>query len=296
MQILIAGCGYVGEALARRLLADGHAVWGLKRRPTGLPDGVVPLEADVTDAPGLAATLAGLPATLDAVIYAVSASERSEEAYRRAYVDGPANLVDALCPAGDPHGARLLFVSSTGVYGDTGGDWVDETTGPNPDDATGQALLDGESHLLDRRDLFARGIAVVRFGGIYGPGRTRLIEMVRSGSARCTEDPPTWSNRIHRDDCAGFLAHLLTLPTEALPSPPVYLGVDAEPADLCTVYRWLSRQLNAPEPTVVTASSASGGTRRRSNKRCRNDRLVASGYRLLYPSFREGYESLLSMG
>jgi len=299
MQILIAGCGYVGEALARRLVAHGHDVWGLKRHPAGLPAGTHPVAADVTDAEGLARALGELPDTLDAVVYAVAAGERSESAYRRAYVDGPANLVDALCPDGKTHGARLLFVSSTGVYGDRGGDrggdpsggWVDETTDPRPDNFTGRTLLEGEEHLLDRADLFTRGVAVLRFGGIYGPGRTRLIDQVRAGEARCTEGPPIWTNRIHRDDCAGFLAHLLTLPTEALPVPAIYLGVDSEPAELCDVLRWLARQVGAPEPTTVPQVQ---GARRRSSKRCRNDRLVASGYRLLYPTYREGYGSLLA--
>lgn len=283
----------MGGALAARLAGEGHAVWGLKRRPEGLPDGVRPVAADVTDP----ATLSELPGDLDGAVYAVSADGRDDGAYRRAYVDGPRRLIEALAASSPPERAgsppaRFVFVSSTGVYGDRDGGWVDETTPPEPDRFTGRRLLEGERAVLERASLFPDGAAVVRFGGIYGPGRTRLIDRVRSGEARCPAGTPVYTNRIHRDDCAGFLAHLVTLDRTDLPDPPIYLGVDDEPADLCTVYRWLAARLGAPEPETAPAEATG---RRRSNKRCRNDRLRESGYRLLYPTFREGYAELAGL-
>jgi nucleoside-diphosphate-sugar epimerase len=308
-------------------VAQGCTVYGLRRRPAGrLPDGVLPVAADVTD-PASLANLArelrperrnrggtfdgaaqsgwhiprgpdrdperGPDRDLDAVVYAVSADGRDDDAYRRAYVDGPRNLLRAL---GETAG-RFLFVSSTGVYGDAGGARVDETTPPAPDRFTGRRLLEGEELVLAEGGALRDGVAVIRFGGIYGPGRTRLIDQVRSGRARCPAGGPLWTNRIHRDDCAGFLAHLLTLDRAALPDPPVYLGVDSEPADLCDVLRWLARRLGVPEPPIEASEDADGAdrsARRRSNKRCDNTRLRESGYRLLYPTFREGYEALIA--
>jgi hypothetical protein len=111
---------------------------------------------------------------------------------------------------------------------------------------------------------------------------------VRQGVAACREGPPLYTNRIHRDDCAGALQHLMTLPQP----DAVYLGVDHEPADYCDVLRWLAVQLGAPPPQVE-AMSGGDGRRHRTNKRCRNAKLVASGYVFRYPTYREGYTALL---
>lgn len=295
-KVLIAGCGYVGSALARRLVADGGEVWGLKRDPGSLPEGVRPVAADVEDPGGLREALGsargGLPPELDGAVYAVSAGERSDDGYRRAYVDGPANLLRALEDLGVGVG-RFLFVSSTAVYGEgstdagtdqkEGADWVDETTPEVPDDFRGERLLEGE-----RRCLAGPFPAVVlRLAGIYGPGRTRLIDSVLRGEAECAEGGPAWTNRIHRDDCAGAIDHLLGL---AEPKA-VYIGVDDEPADRCEVLRWLARRLGAPEPELVPEGVLPD--RRSGTKRCSNRRLVASGYRMIHPSFREGYGAMI---
>jgi nucleoside-diphosphate-sugar epimerase len=128
---------------------------------------------------------------------------------------------------------------------------------------------------------------VVRFGGIYGPRRTSLIDRVRTGRAVYRRRPPQYTNRIHRDDCAGALRHLLRL--ESLEK--LYLGVDSDPADEETVLNWLAGAMGAPTPR---AAGRGEGRAVRGNKRCRNDRLLASGYAFRYPSFREGYTALLA--
>jgi nucleoside-diphosphate-sugar epimerase len=279
-RILIAGAGYVGSALAARLAADGHAVFGLRRRPAGLPAGVTPLAADLCDP----ASLRALPEALDAVVYTAAAGGGGEAAYRAAYVDGVRNLLDAL--AARPHPPRrFLFSSSTAVYGQTGGEWVDETSPTGPADFRGRVLLEGEA-------LLAAGpipASVLRFGGIYGPGRTRLLDAVRAGTVALAPGGPHYTNRIHRDDCAGALRHLLGLAAPAA----LYLGVDDEPADRAEVLRWLAARLGAPDPRVDPAAARDPGARG-GNKRCSNARLHASGYRLAYPSFREGYSALIA--
>lgn len=275
MRVLIAGCGYVGTALGLELRAVGHHPFGLRRAALGLPEQITPIAADLTDPD----TLSGLPADLGAVVITTSAGSRDEEAYRAAYLDGPRNLLAALDAPAD---TRLVFVSSTAVYGQQDGSWVDEDTATDPATSTGRILVEAEEQF---HRLTEGGTAtVVRFAGIYGPGRTRLVDQVRDGEAVCPPRP-SYTNRIHRDDCAGFLHHLVTL---AQPEPH-YIGVDDEPADRCTVYRWIAEQLGLPEPPTGEDVPDRGV-----NKRCRNHRLSASRYRLRYPTFRDGYRELLS--
>jgi len=124
---------------------------------------------------------------------------------------------------------------------------------------------------------------VVRLGGIYGPGRTRLLEQVAHGEATIPTRP-TFTNRIHRDDAAGILAHLLHLPRP----DPVYLGVDTDPAERGEVLRWLADRLGVPSPPTVPEPSTRG------NKRASSARLIRSGYRFMYPTYREGYAALIA--
>jgi nucleoside-diphosphate-sugar epimerase len=266
----------VGSALAERLAAAGHTVFGLRRRPAGLPVGVEPLAADLCEPPALAAVL---PGGLDGVVYATAADGRDAVAYRRAYVEGLANLL-ALLPEPGP---RVLFTSSTSVYGQDDGSWVDESSPTEPRAETGRILLEAEATLAAS----GRPGAVLRFGGIYGPGRTRLLESVRDGTARVPARPGVYTNRIHRDDAAGALAHLLTRPA----LDPVYVGVDDDPAELGTVLRWMAERLGVPEPPVDDADAAGRGLRTR--KRCSNRRLRAAGFVPTYPTFREGYDAIL---
>jgi nucleoside-diphosphate-sugar epimerase len=277
-RILIAGCGYVGNALGEALLRDAHEVWGLKRRVAGLAPGIQPLEADL----GLAATLGELPTGLDFVFYMVSPGGRDDAFYRAAYVRGLRNLLEAL-EARRQRPRRVFFVSSTAVYAQQGGEWVDEASPTEPRHFSGRRLLDGERLLFESP--FAG--TVVRLGGIYGPRRTRLVERVRTGNAVYRGRPPQYTNRIHRDDCAGALRHLMGLEAPER----LYLGVDCEPAAEARVLVWLAGVLGAPAPREVKSAPRGRGN---ANKRCRNERLLASGYSFRYPTFREGYTALLA--
>ena len=323
---LIAGCGYVGEALALRLASEGHTVFGLRRRVLHPLPGVTPVEADL----GVPASLACLPDALDFIFYLASPGGAEDALYRSAYVDGQRHLYEALAQRGQ-RPRRVLFASSTAVYGQHAGEWLDESSPTEPLDFRGRRLLEAEALLA--RAPFIPGIAV-RFGGIYGPRRSSLIESVRSGRAVVRAGAPHYTNRIHRDDCVGVLRHLMQLEVpEAL-----YLGVDCEPADEAVVLRWLAGALGAPEPRVAAAGepverdrrgrkrsaqraegerspngqrsaqlaegerSQTGkrsaqraeGERSQTGKRCRNDRLLASGYRFLVPTFRDGYRAILA--
>lgn len=276
--VLVAGCGDVGTALGLALAEAGHRVWGLRRRADGLPAPIEPIGADL----GRPETLAGLPPEVDTLVYTAAADAFDEGAYRRAYVDGVRHVVAALGACGAPLD-RLVFASSTAVYGQSAGEWVDETSPTEPAGFSGRVLLDGEAAAR------AAGgeVVIVRLAGIYGPGRERLIETVRAGRATIRPDGPEWTNRIHRDDAAGALAHLTT----RAGAGGVWIAVDDEPADRATVLRWLAARLGAPPPSVAPPPPAD---RPRTNKRCRNAKLVASGYRFRHPTFREGYAAVLS--
>jgi nucleoside-diphosphate-sugar epimerase len=177
---------------------------------------------------------------------------------------------------------RFFYASSTGVYAQSHGEWVDEDSPTEPTGFSGLRVLEGERLALEG----VPGAVVVRFGGIYGPGRTRLVDTVRRG-ATCVESPPLYTNRIHRDDCAGVLRHLLSLERAA----SAYVAVDHAPAPQCEVMDWLAARLGVPAPRRVRGQAPEAGPG--GSKRCRNARLLASGYAFLYPTYREGYAALL---
>jgi nucleoside-diphosphate-sugar epimerase len=278
-RILIAGCGYVGTALGERLVADSHQVWGLRRRATLMPPGVEPLVADLTSPQ----SLKQLPSALDFVFYMASPGGLDEPYYRSAFVDGLRGLLEAL-EEQRQRPRRLFFISSTAVYAQERGEWVDETSLTESRHFGGRRLLEAEELLLES----PLPVTVVRFSGIYGPRRAGLIDRVRSGRAVYRPRPPQWTNRIHRDDCAGVLQHLMQLPK----LEPLYLGVDCEPATERAVMEWLAGALGAPPPRAAGKEDAPARDAR-GNKRCRNELLLASGYGFRHPSFREGYRAIL---
>lgn len=277
-RVLIAGCGYVGGLLGERLASRGDAVWALRRRTRGLPPALCPIEADVT----VPSTLRALPGPLDHVIVCVAPDQGDDEGYRSVYVEGLSNLLDHLVMA--PQG-RVLFASSTAVYEQQGGVWVDESTPTLPRSFRGRRLLQAERLLRQRWP----GSIAVRFGGIYGPGRTRLLEAVLRSEATYMVGEPVYTNRIHREDCVGVLKHLIDLPRPE----SLYLGVDNEPVSRAMLVQWLAEALDAPRPRAVDRASGGRGTSE-SNKRCSNARLLSTGYRFAIPSFREGYLPLVA--
>ena len=272
MRALIAGAGYVGTALALELLGRGHEVVVLRRSAAPPPPGARVFRADLAASGALDAL-----APADVVFYTAAADERSDAAYRCAYVDGVARLIERLARMEKPP-QRLLFTSSTAVYGQSGGEWVDETSPAEPADFAGCRLLEGEA--LVRAAPF--GGTVLRLGGIYGPGRVSLIARARAG----VRGGPGYTNRIHRDDAAAALAHLAGLAAVA----DCHVGVDSEPAPEHEVLAWLGQQLGGH----AEASAPAPPRRARGSKRCRNTRLLSTGFRFGYPSYREGYAALLA--
>jgi nucleoside-diphosphate-sugar epimerase len=282
-RIVIAGCGYVGTELGRRLLADGHEVFGLRRNPVGLPEGILPIRADLANG----APLVVLPDRVDFAVYCVAASGADEASYRIAYLDGLARFLRALSEQGE-RPKRVFFTSSTSVYAQQRGEWVDESSRTRPKHYAGEILLLAER--LFHASAF--DTTVVRLGGIYGPGRSGLLQRVARGEVPVHPDSRRYSNRIHRDDAAGALRHLMFGLSDGSVPHDLYLGVDSEPADQAEVVRFMATALGVPPPPE-SAGENSESPRRPGSKRCRNDRLRAEGYALRFPSFRDGYADLV---
>lgn len=276
-QVVIAGCGDLGSALARILLAQGWTVHGLRRDVSQLPEGVLPLAADLTQA----ACPENWPRRVDYLVYCPAAGTRDAGLYQALYVDGLQNVIGWMRERRQQP-QHLLQVSSTGVYAQADGGWVTENSPALADSDTSRALIAAEDVAL-RSGVPA---SVVRLAGIYGPGRTRLIDQVKAGVSVAAE-PLQYSNRIHRDDAAELLAHLLLQAEQDELLAPCYLGVDDEPAPLHEVCGWLAEQLG-------TALLAEGPTIGRvGSKRCSNELARESGWAPRYPSFREGYAAML---
>lgn len=252
---------------------QGHTVFGLRRNWRQPPGGLRPLQADLLDPIALAAAV---PAELDVVLHVLTPDRREEASYRRAYLDTLQALLD-LPQLSDPR-QRWVFVSSTAVYGDAGGGWVDESTPPAPTGFNGRVLAEAEARLLAARP----NAAVLRLGGIYGPGREYLLRQLRGGLLQVQREPPHWSNRIHAEDAAEILARLALQPACG-----VFNGVDTEAASEAEVGDWLARQLGLPAPPTRTAAPA------RPNRRIAARRLGELDFQHRYPDFRVGYSALL---
>ncbi|MDH4655967.1 NAD-dependent epimerase/dehydratase family protein [Pseudomonas sp. JS3066] len=277
--LLIAGCGDIGSRLATEMLQAGWTIHGLRRQVSALPAGVLPVAGDLerADCP------TGWPqGTLDYLVYSAAANQHDEAGYRLAYVEGLRHVLAWLAQHGQVP-RRVLFVSSSGVYGQRDGEWIDETSPAEAEGYSGQVMLEAERLVL------GSGIPAtcVRLTGIYGPGREWLLKQVRMGY-RVVSEPPLYANRIHADDCAGLLAHLLKADADGVALDDFYIGVDDTPAPLHEVVGWLRERMG------VTEWADESTVRRSGSKRCSNARARALGWTPRYPSYREGYGAILS--
>ncbi|WP_210397212.1 SDR family oxidoreductase [Motiliproteus sediminis] len=277
---LIAGCGDIGSGLALALCADGHRCYGLKRDISQLPAPIQGIAADLSQPE----QLKGLPAGIDYLVYAVAAGAFDAATYQAAYVDGLRHLLTAL-NVQDAALKRVLFISSSAVYHQQQGEWVNEASDTTPQSFSGKAMLAAE------RVLHAGGYpsTAVRFSGIYGPGRERIINWVKAGVG-ASESPCHYGNRIHREDCIGVLKFLIDRDLAGEPVADLYLASDPNPAPYHEVLEWLRQQLELPEPTQREDFSL---RLRTGSKRCQPARLLVEGYRFKYPSYREGFAAML---
>ncbi|MDO3721771.1 NAD-dependent epimerase/dehydratase family protein [Marinobacter sp. chi1] len=275
-RILVAGCGKLGGAIAQRLSTSAK-VFGLRRNPDRVPEGVQGVRADLSKPD----TLAGiLPDNLNVVIYCLTPASYDEQGYRDAYVTGLTNLLAEI----PPHSlTRLIFISSTSVYSQDDDSWVDESSPTRPARPSGEQILHGEQTALNS----GHPATVVRFSGIYGPSRRRFLEEVIEGGMN-PSSPAPFSNRIHEADAARVVEHLVTLSLAGTPLEDIYLASDCEPARLDAVVGWVREQVPCADPVEGARKGGRAGS-----KRCRNQRLLDTGFRFDYPDFRAGYREMM---
>ncbi|MFB6129707.1 MAG: SDR family oxidoreductase [Salinigranum sp.] len=286
MRAVVLGCGYVGLELGRRLAAAGHEVTGVRRSREGAAAvaeaGLDAVRADVTDPDSLAAV-----PDADWLVFSVSAGRGGAAAAREAYVDGLATVVEGF-GARKAVPDRLVYTSSTGVYGDRDGEWVDEETPTRPGSERARVLLEAERVATERAPAAGIDATVVRFSGLYGPGRYRL--------SRYLDGPITEGvlNAVHRDDAAGAVAHLLE--SDRARGETV-LVTDDEPVSKWEFADWLADRCGVDRPPKLTTEAylqrrgEDASERVLASKRCSNTRLRALGYDLTYPTVREGYRA-----
>ena len=265
--VLLVGAGDLGAAVGLRLAELGHSVLALRRNAALVPAPLVGRSVDLTSE---SPDLSGLRPRFGVV--ALTARPRTEEAYRATYVDGMARALDAL----DVPPERAVLVSSTAVMPSHSEPPLDdETTTASPGDGPGRMLVAAEEAFHAR---IPHG-TVLRLSGLYGGSSTRLLDQVREGRI---DDPHRWTNRIHREDAAAAVVHLLTM---AATPHGLYLGTDDEPAQLGDVAAHLADRLGAPAPPPADPQEGHG-------KRLSNARLRATGWAPTYPSYREGYQHI----
>lgn len=271
-KILIVGYGAIGSELAGVLSAKGHDVTGLKRKPPLCAPGPVRYVAADISSP---ANLADLDTDFSEAFFIVSPDGRTEQSYRAVYENGLDNLLARLPDT------RWIMVSSTGVYGQTGGEWVDEDSIAEPGNITSRLIRRAEQKLIAANP----ANIVVRFSGIYGPGREYLLRQTLQTPV-IQRTPPYYTNRIHQQDCVDVLAFLLEQCLAGKPLDQCYLASDDDPAPMWEVINWLAERLHCPPPTVKEGAAEM-------NKRCSNARLKALGYRFKYPGYKDGYRELI---
>ncbi|HEY1191150.1 MAG TPA: NAD-dependent epimerase/dehydratase family protein [Gemmata sp.] len=263
---LIFGCGYLGRVVATRWRGAGHRVAALTR---GSADalrsaGLEPFAGDVLDP----ARLKALPAA-PTVLYAVGFDRAAGHSMREVYVTGLANVLDAL-----PTGARFVYVSSTSVYGASGGGWVSETSPLDPTEEAGRVVLEAERLLRSKRP----DAIVLRSAGLYGPNRLLRKQPILKGEP-LVGDADKWLNLVHVSDAASAV---LVAAAHAAPGE-TYNVADGTPVRRREFYALLAELLNAPAARFEHHTEPGAP-----NRRVDASKIRALGWEPEFPSFRAG--------
>ena len=285
MRVLIIGCGYVGLPLGVELVRQGHEVFGLRRSAAAeaqlLAAGIRPLAGDVTKPE----SLAGLPRQFDWIVNCVASGGGEADSYRQIYREGTANLL-AWLAAHPPK--KFVYTSSTGVYGQTDGSAVKETSPTEPAAETAKVLVETEKLLLAAYAEQRFPAIILRVAGIYGPGRGYAFKQFMKNEARIEGDGSRVMNMIHRDDLIGCIIAALK---SGRPGE-IYNAVDDEPVTQANFFLWLAGSLGKYPPPSVPDNPEATRKRGVTNKRVANRKLkMEIGWPFLYPNFRIGYSA-----
>lgn len=284
---LLIGYGDIAQRLTKISRARSIPVSAMRR--TSITDSSVKLFiGDATQSDHIRQCLA---ASVDDtspwdIVVTLTPDSYSEQGYRGCYLACAIALAKTL-PMYSPN-SRVLFVSSTSVYGQDNGEWVTETSECSPKSNTAKVLVEAEQVIA------AAGFdhCNLRFSGIYGPGRARLITSVQNGNF-APMLPVHWTNRIHADDCAGVIDYLLSLPAEKLPD--TVIGTDNLSAPRRLVQKYISSLLGLESPsTEKNQDIPEGPTCSETGKRCGNGLLRELGYELKYPTYKQGFTALIA--
>ena len=275
MKILLAGCGDIGQSVVTKL-APSYQCFGLRRSAFVFSDRITSIVGDLTNQNRMREVF---EEKFDVVVATLTPSSRSEEAYKKAYVE-TSEVLTAVINHATYQPKLVIWISSTSVFGESASGWMDESSPTQPSSFSGQALLKAERNIGELR---CKHI-VLRFSGIYGPGRRRLISEVERGIGRPAK-PEYWTNRIHSEDCAGIIAYLVDACLADLPLESLYIATDCEPVTQHKLRKWLATKIDV---RLTEQPAKQGLTRCLSNKR-----LIQTGYQFLFPTYQEGYQSLL---
>ena len=278
--ILFVGSGDLAARTAAALRVPARCL-GLCRHPRQLPSALEGLSGDYTRDDGFAALSSLRP---DTVVLTLKPDGRDTDAYQRGFLLPTQRLLAAL---GEHRPCRVLFVSSTRVYAESDGGWVDESAPLAQGQSPAAMIAEAERVLLAS----AHPATILRCAGLYGAGDGMLPARIRRGELS-PESPLRYGNRVHREDAAGFIAWLIEQECKGRQILDCYNVVDDDPAPQHEVDRWLASAMAVTAPKVPKASSARD---LRGHKRVSNHRLRASGYVLQYPDFRSGYAAALGL-
>ena len=272
-RILIAGCGYVGEATADLFHSAGWNVEGwVHSKDSASRLSAKPYSVHAIDL-SQSVDVAKHAGAFDAVIHCASSHGGDAEAYRQIYLNGAHHLLETFPEA------KILFTGSTSVYAQRHGSWVTEESETQPLRETSRILLEVENLILER------GGTVTRVAGIYGPRRSALLTKFLSGTATIDPDEDRFINQVHRDDIASALFLLLNRKQWAA---QIYNIVDNQPLLQSDCYRWLAQKLNRPLP--LTRKSEQPRKRGDTSKRVSNTKLHQLGWTPDYPTFCDAME------
>lgn len=288
MTKLIFGCGYLGERVAQRWREAGHKVTVVTRSNARAEEfvrqGYDAIVGDITQRD----SLAGLAAA-ETVLFSVGYDRTANQTIEEVYANGMSNVLAAL----PSETGRFIYISTTGVYGDAGGDWIDEVTPTNPQREGGKASFAAEQAL--GKHLVGQNAIILRLAGIYGPGRIPFRSLLRAG-APIPAASDGFLNLIHVVDAASVVLDAADAkfckPTNG---PRVYCVSDGQPVQRGEYYSEVARQIGAPEPTFVAPEPDSPrAARAGSDRRVRNEKMLAElGVQLIYPDYRSGLRAIL---
>ena len=297
MKVLFAGCGDIGVRAIRTLLDnslyDHWETLAMRRKPSALPSDIEAIQGDLCDSENFLSILDN--SNVDVIVVTLTPDSMSDQGYLDSYVNG-ANVLKSTIKKLSYRPQLIIWVSSTGVYGQSCGEWVDESSVASSKSYRGKRLLEAENlvksiskELVTNNSTLIKSV-VVRFSGIYGPGRVRLLNQIKKGNI-ASKHPVSWTNRIHVVDCAGIIIHIIDLYSQKKDISNLYIGTDNQPVPAYEIQRWLANHMRVKieENNEIPKNTDNKNV----NRRCNNKLIKDSGYNFIFPDFKKGYTPLL---